>query len=64
MVVVSPNLECGPCDDHTFANLVSSSAPSTPLTHLPHDGLVKLCNDQSIFFHTTFEIPHKIMYIN
>jgi len=61
MVVISPNFEYGPCEDHLFANLISPSAPSVQLTRLPQDGFMKLCDDQSMFFHTTLGIPHKIM---
>jgi len=61
MVVISPILKYGPYGDHTFANLPSPFAPSIWLTCLPHDGLVKLCDDQ-VFSHKTFGIPHKILY--
>ncbi len=63
MGVVSPNLKYNPCVEHTFTNPTSPFAPSTQLTNLPQDGFVKLCNDQSMLFHTTFEIPHEIQYI-
>jgi hypothetical protein len=63
MVVISPNLEYDPCEDHTFANPTSPFAPSVQLKCLPQDGLVKLCNDQSMFFHTTLGIPYIILYL-
>jgi hypothetical protein len=64
MVIISPNLEYGPYEDHTFTNLTSPSSPSTQLIHLPHDGFVKSCNDQSMLSHTTFKIPPGILYIS
>jgi len=63
MVTLGPNFEFGPCEDHIFTNLFSSFAPSVQLTHLPHDGLMKSCDDQSILSHTTLGIPHSIMYL-
>ncbi len=63
MVVISPNLEYDNYGAHTFINLFSLSAPFVQLIHLPHDGLVKLCNDELMFSHTTFEIPFKIQYL-
>jgi hypothetical protein len=63
MVVVNPNLEYGPCGDHTFANPISPFTPFAKLTRLLQDRLVKLCDDQSLFSHTTFKIPHIILYI-
>jgi hypothetical protein len=63
MVAISPNFEYGPYEDHTFANPISPFIPFAQLTHLPQDGLVKFCDDRSMFFHTTFGIPHKIMYL-
>jgi hypothetical protein len=61
MVIVGPNFEYGPYENHTFVNPTSLSAPSTKLTRLPQDGLMKLCNDQSMFSHTTFGIPHGLL---
>jgi hypothetical protein len=63
MVVISPNLEYNPCEDHTFVNPTSPSTPSTQLTCLLQDGLMKSCDDQSMFFHTILKIPHKILYL-
>jgi hypothetical protein len=63
MVVVNPNLEYGPCGDHTFANPISPSTPFAQLTRLLQDGFVKLCDDQSMFFHATFRTPHIILYL-
>jgi hypothetical protein len=63
MVTISPNFENCPYESHTFANLASPSIPSTQLTRLLQDGLVKLCDDQSMLSHTTLGIPHKIMYL-
>jgi hypothetical protein len=63
MVAISPNLEYGPYEDHTFTNPISVFALSIQLTHLLQDGLVKLCNNQSMFYHTTLGIPHGIIYL-
>ncbi len=63
MVVISPNLDYGPCENHIFVNLASLLVPSAQLTHLLQDGLVKSCNNQSMFLHTTLGIPHKILYL-
>jgi hypothetical protein len=41
----------------------SQCAPSTQLTCPFQDGLMKSCSNQSMFFHTTLGIPHKIMYL-
>jgi hypothetical protein len=62
MVAISPNLKYGPCEDHTFAYPASLFAPSTQLTCLPQDGLMKSCDDQTMLFHTTIKIPHRILY--
>ncbi len=64
MVTISHNLEYGPYEDHTFINPISPFAPFTKLTRVPQDGLTKLCNDQSMPFHTTLGIPHKILYLH
>jgi len=42
MVVVNPNLEYGPYEDHIFKNPTSLSTPSVQLTYMPQDGFVKL----------------------
>jgi hypothetical protein len=63
MVTISPNLKYGPYENHTFANPTSPSIPSIQLTRSPQDGPVKSCDDQSMFSHITFGIPHKIMYL-
>ncbi len=63
MVVVSPNLKYCPYEDHTFANPASLFAPFVQLTCLLQDGLVKSCDNQSMFFHTTLGIPHGILYL-
>ncbi len=64
MVVVSPNLEYGLCGNHTFTNPTSPSTPSVQLTRLLQHGFMKLCDDQSMFFHTTLGIPHGILYLS
>ncbi len=64
MLVASLNFEYGTFGTHIFANLISPSIPSIQLTHLPQDGLMKLCDDQSMSFHTTFGTPNKILYLD
>jgi hypothetical protein len=66
MVIINPNIEYGPYENHTFTNpasLFTPSTPSTQLTCLPQDGFEKSCDDQSMFSHTTFGIPHGILYL-
>jgi hypothetical protein len=46
MVIVSPNIEYGLYEDHTFVKPASPSAPFARLTYMFHDGLVKSCDDQ------------------
>jgi hypothetical protein len=55
MVVVGPNLEYDLYGAHTFTNPFSPSTPSAQLIHLPQYGLVKLCDNESMFSPITFE---------
>lgn len=64
MVITSPNIWYGHFEPHTFVNFVSPSTSFVQLTYLLQDGFVKLCNDQSMFFHITFETPHIILYLS
>jgi hypothetical protein len=54
--------EYGPYETHISTNFTSPFAPSIQLTCLPQDGVMKSCDDQSVFFHTPFGIPHRILY--
>jgi hypothetical protein len=42
MVIINPNLEYGPYEDHILKNPTSLSTPSVQLTCMPQDGLMKL----------------------
>jgi len=64
MLVVSPNFEYSPCEDHTFTKLASPSAAFVQLTYLLQNGLIKSSHYQSMFFHTTLGIPHIILYLS
>ncbi len=62
MVIISHGFKYGIFEVHIFANWASLFTPSTQRTRMLQDGLMKFCDDQSMFFHTFFEISHAIYF--
>jgi hypothetical protein len=60
MITVDPNFKYGLFGGHILINPFSLYAPFVQLTHLLQDGLMKRYDDQLVFFHITFGIPHEI----
>lgn len=62
MVVISHDFKYGIFEVYIFASWASLFTPSTQLTHMLQDGFMTFYDDQSIFFHTFFEISHAIYF--
>jgi hypothetical protein len=64
MVVISHDFEYGLFGVHIFASWGSLFTPSIQLTHMLQDGLMKLCDDQSIFFTHFLKFPMQCILIS